>query len=175
MANITENNDTSILLDNDPMLTETQQIYRIVVRGVLNYLIQLTATFLNVSTIIAVKKYKKLQITSNALIICFSLGNSLAVISGTLSIATDFIIDYDTKTWRIVCTALGFFQILQQYINILSIMAISIERVYCVYLPLHYYQHNSFKRMSKVSICVTFLSIMLTITGITLGYIIGNF
>ena len=129
MDNITHEKNNSVYLEVGRLETESGYIFRLVLRGVLNYIVQLIATFLNVTTIVAVFKYKNLQITSNALIVCFSIGHSLAFINGTLSFFTDFIVEYDTKTWRIACIVLGFFPSWQQYTNLISIVAISIERV----------------------------------------------
>ena len=63
-------------------------IFTIAIRGVVLYCVQLIATFLNITTMVATFKYKNLQITSNALIVCFSLGNSVAGIIGTMTILT---------------------------------------------------------------------------------------
>ena len=151
MDNISAN--LSYLAERNHMLTEKQYLFKVAVRGYLYYIIQVIATFFNVCTIVVISKYKALQITSNALVVCFSLGNSLAVINGNLTILSDFIIDMQSQTWKYVCTALNFFLLLQQFINVLTIMAISFERVYSIYFPIDSYRCNTFKKMTKVFSC----------------------
>ena len=75
MENSTVNPDytTSVLTEDKSILTEKLFLFMIAIRGVLNFIVQFIATFLNVSTIIAISKYKDLQITSNALVVCFPL------------------------------------------------------------------------------------------------------
>ena len=51
-------------------------------------------------------------------------------------------------------TLFGFFQLLQQTVNVISIMAIGIERMYSIYFPLHAYKTNSFKIMAKISLLI---------------------
>ena len=173
MDNIPKDNNTALYIQS--LETNSQYIFRIATRGVLNYAIQLIATFLNVTTVIAVQKYKNLQIVSNAVIVSFSIGNSLAVINGSLSIATDFIMERDTTPWRIVYTALGFFLLLPHCINIIPIMAISIERVYCIYFAHHAYANNSFNKMTKIKMFIIIISIVKTALVIGLGFVVGNF
>ena len=176
MENITKCiNETFFVDDEQDDLSEKEYLFKVAVRGVLNYIVQLIATFLNVSTIVVIWKYRGLHITSNALLVCFSIGNSLAFINGTLAILTDFILNVNTKSWKIVCTGLNFFLLLQQYVNIISITAISIERVYCIFFPLHSFQHNNFTKMTKVSIFILIFAFLIVSTEITLGFFLGNF
>ena len=75
MENSTVNPDytTSVLTEDKSIFTEKLFLFMIAIRGVLNFIVQFIATFLNVSTIIAISKYKDLQITSNALVVRFPL------------------------------------------------------------------------------------------------------
>ena len=176
MENITKYiNGTLYVNDEQSDLSENEYLFKLAVRGVLNYIVQLIATFLNVSAIVAIWKYRGLHITPNALVVCFSVGNSLAIINGTLAIATDFILSVNSNSWRIVCTGLNFFLLLQQYVNVISITAISIERVYCIFFPLHSFQHNNFTKMTKVSIFILVFAILIVSTEVTLGFFLGNF
>ena len=179
MENSTENLDyiTSVLTENQFIDLNTERLFffKIAIRGVLNFIVQFIATFLNASTIVAISKYKDLQVTANALVVCFSIGNSLAVVNGTLAIATDFVLEINSEVWRAVCTVLGFFLLFQQFNNILSITAISFERMYTIFFPFHSYKHNSFEKMAKVSIFILVISFVVVSTSISVGFIIGNF
>ena len=169
------NYNTSVLTEDKHVLTEKLYLFKIAVRGVLNSIVQLIASFLNVSTITAIYRYKDLQVTSNALVVCFSIGNSLAFINGTLAVATDFVLEVNNETWKIVCTVLGFFLLFQQFNNVLSITAISFKRMYSIFFPLHSYKHNTFEKMTKVSIFVLVLTFLIVSISISLGFVIGNF
>ena len=179
MENSTVNADyiTSVLTENQFIDLNTKKLFffKIAIRGVLNFIVQFIATFLNLSTILAISKYKELQVTSNALVVCFSIGNSLAVVNGTLAIATDFVLEINSKTWKVVCTVLGSFLLFQQFNNVLSITAISFERMYSIFFPFHSYKHNTFEKMAKVSIFILVLSFVAVSTSISVGFIIGNF
>ena len=179
MDNSTVNPDyTTPVLKEDQFIdihTEKLYLFKIAIRGVLNFIVQFTATFLNVSTIVTISKYKDLQVTSNALVVCFSVGNSLAVINGILAIATDFVLEINSETWKGICTALGSFLLFQQFNNVLSITAISFERMYSIFFPFHSYKHNTFDKMTKVSIFILVLSFVAVSSLISIGYIIGNF
>ena len=177
MENSTDgfNCNTSILTEDKLILTEKLYLFKIAVRGVLNSIVQLIASLLNVSTIAAIYRYKDLQVTSNALVVCFSIGNSLAFINGTLAIATDFVLEINNETWKVVCTVLGFFLLFQQFNNVISITALSFERMYSIFFPLHSYKHNTFEKMTKVSIFVLVLSFIIVSISISVGFVIGNF
>ena len=70
---------------------------------------------------------------------------------------------------------LPFLALFQHVNNLISITAISIERVYSIYFPLHSYRNNSFGRMLKVSVTVLTISCAMIITVITIGFFTGNF
>ena len=154
---------------------ENNLLFNITVRGVLYCAINFIATFLNVSTIVVTYRYQKLQISSNALLVCFSVGNSLAGITGILSIFTSFVFENTGEPWKIICSIQTFFSLWQQFINIISLTAISIERVYTLYFPLRAYKNNSFERMTKVCVCLLIISFLKTSAEITLGFHYGNF
>ena len=59
-------------------------VFTLIVRGVKHYMVLLVSTFLNVSTMVVIYKNRSLQISSNALVISFSIGHSLAAFVGTL-------------------------------------------------------------------------------------------
>ena len=73
---------TSVINEEDLMMTTSQFIFYVSVRGVLLTAVKVFVSFLNISTITVIYKYRVLQITSNALIVCFSVGHSLAIIGG---------------------------------------------------------------------------------------------
>ena len=150
-------------------------VFSVAVRGVLNCTVNFVATFLNVSTIVVIRRYKNLQITSNALVMSFSIGNSLSGVNGVLTVVTSFFIDKNGHQWKIVCSTLGFLLMWQQFINIFSLMAISIERVYSIYFPLHAYKSNTFNKMKRISTFIIILSLLEAITSVKLGFLFGNF
>ena len=165
MANTTFPNNWSLYFNshvNDVHYSEIKSklLFNIMVRGVLNCSINLLATFLNVSTIVAICKYKNFKTTSNALIVGFSLGNSLSGINGVLTLVTAFGLNKLSNTWTLICSILGFFLLWQQFINIFSLMAISLERAYSVYFPLHSLKTNSFNKMIKVSIFIIVFTLL---------------
>ena len=153
---------------------KSKLFFNIMVRGVLNCSINLLATFMNVSTIVAICKYKNLKTTSNALIVGFSLGNSLSGINGILTLVTAFGVNKLSNTWTLICSILGFFLLWQQFINIFSLMAISLERAYSVYFPLHSLKTNSFNKMIKVSIFIIVFTLLKSATEAWLGFEFGN-
>ena len=114
---------------------QTLFVFNVVVREILNCIVNFMATFLNITTVIVICRCKNLQITSNALVMSFSIGNSLSGVNGILTVVTSFFLDKNRHQWKIVCVILGFFLIWQQFINIFSLMAISIERVYSIFSP----------------------------------------
>ena len=179
MANTTFPNNWSLYFNshvNDVHYSEIKSklLFNIMVRGVLNCSINLLATFLNVSTIVAICKYKNFKTTSNALIVGFSLGNSLSGINGVLTLVTAFGLNKLSNTWTLICSILGFFLLWQQFINIFSLMAISLERAYSVYFPLHSLKTNSFNKMIKVSIFIIVFTLLKSATEVWLGFKFGN-
>ena len=156
-------------------MTRSQFIFYISIRGVLLSLVMIIVTFLNISTVAVIYKNRVLQITSNALIVCFSVGHSLAVISATTFLLSDYVLHRSTLAWKINCVLLTSFTLYQQANNVFTITAISIERVYSIYYPLHSYKFNSFSRMSKVAVSILSISLIETITQITIGFTTGNF
>ena len=123
MANTTFPSNWSLYLNsnvNDIQDSENKSkwLFNIMVRGVLNCSVNLLATFLNFSTIVAICKYKNLKTTSNALIVGFSLGNSLSGINGILTLLTAFGLNKLSNTWTLICSIMGFFLLWQQFINI---------------------------------------------------------
>ena len=95
--------------------------------------------------------------------------------NGTLAIATDFVLEINSETWKVVCTLLGSLLLFQQFNNVLSITAISFERMYSIFFPFHSYKHNTFGKMAKLSIFILVMSFVLVSTLISVGFIIGNF
>ena len=91
----------------EPM-TRSQFIFYISIRGVLLSAIMIFVSFLNMSTIVVIYKYKVLQMTSNALIVCFSVGHSLAVFSATCLLLSDFVLSKNTVAWKINCVLFAF-------------------------------------------------------------------
>ena len=178
-SGITMGNDrVSLLATEDttgPIIGESNLVFNIAVRGVVYCAVNFIATILNTSTIVVTYKYRKLHISSNALLVCFSVGNSLAGITGTLSLFTSFVCKNTEQSWKITCSFQAFFSLWQQFINIMSLTAISIERVFTLYFPLLAYKNNSFKRMSNVSLCLLVISFLKTSAEITLGFHYGNF
>ena len=156
-------------------LTKSEFVFTLIVRGVIHYMILLMSTFLNVSTIVVIYRNKSLQISSNALVISFSIGHSLAAIVGTLLWLPYYGLEPLTKLWKIHCTIFIFFVVSQQTINYISIMAISIERVYSIYYPLEAYKHNNFKKMMAFTRLVLFVSILHVVIEFLLGFYTENF
>ena len=62
--------------EEDEPMTRSQFIFYVSIRGVLLSAVMIFASFLNINTIVVIYKYRVLQITSNALIVCFSVGHS---------------------------------------------------------------------------------------------------
>ena len=177
MANTTFASNLSLYLNsnvNDIQDSESKSkwLFNIMIRGVLNCSVNLLATLFNASTIFAICKYKNLKTTSNALIVGFSLGNSLSGISGILTLVTAFGLDKLSNTWTLICSILGF--LWQQFINIFSLMAISLERAYSVYFPLHSLKTNTFNKMIKVSIFTIVFTLLKSATEVWLGFKFGN-
>ena len=156
-------------------LTKPEFIFYAVVRGALYCVVQIVATFLNVSTLIAISKHRNLQVTSNGLVMCLSAGHSLAIIAGTLVVFTDFILENALMTWKVVCSVLIFFLTFQQTVNYVSVMAISIERTYTIFFPMHAYRNNSFGRMQKLAFWLLGYALVHTSVEIGLGFNFGNF
>ena len=105
-------------------LTKSEFVFTLIVRGVMHYMILLVSSFLNVSTVVVIYRNKSLQISSNALIISFSIGHSLAAIVGTLLWLPYCGLPPLTKLWKIHCTIFIFFVVIQQTINYISINSI---------------------------------------------------
>ena len=55
-----------------------------------------------------------------------------------------------------------------------TITAISIERVYSIYYPLHSYKFNNFGRMTKVAVSILSISLIQPITEIIIGFSTDN-
>ena len=155
-------------------MTRYQFIFYVSVRGVLISVLMVFVSFLNISTIAVICKYRVLQITSNALIVCFSVGHSLAIISASILLLSDYILHRNTLAWKINCVLLAFFTLYQQVNNFFTITAISIERVYSIYYPLHSYKFNNFGRMTKIAVSILSISLIQTIIQITLGFSTDN-
>ena len=80
---IAEETFSGITMENDSMslsatedtteriIGENNLFFNIAVRGVLYCAVNVIATILNTSTIVVTYKYRKLQISSNALLVCF--------------------------------------------------------------------------------------------------------
>ena len=174
--NCTPSYFTNILRNQtDGENAQTLFVFNVVVRGVLNCIVNFWATFLNVSSIMVICRSKNLRTTSNALVMSFSIGNSLSGVNGILTVVTSFFLDKNGHQWKIVCVALGFFLMWQQFINIFSLMAISIERVYSIYFPLHAYRSNTFNKMKKISVFIITFCLLEAITLVRLGFLFGNF
>ena len=154
--------------------SNSKWLFTVMVRGILNCSVNLLATFLNVSTIVVICKYKNLKTTSNALIIGFSIGNSLSGINGILTLITTFGPNKLSHTWTVICSMLGFFLLWQQFINIFSLMSISLERAYSVYFPLHSLKTNSFNKMTKVSTFIIIFTLLKSASEVWLGFEFGN-
>ena len=171
----TENGANKSIIKNrteeDLMMTTSQFIFHVSVRGVLLSAVKVLVSFLNISTIVVIYKYRVLQITSNALIVCFSVGHSLAIIGGTLLLLSDYVLHRNTLAWKINCVLYTFLTVYQHGNNVLSIAAISIERAYTIYFPFHSYKFNSFGKMIKVTVGV----LSFCFTGSTTQIIVGIF
>ena len=150
-------------------------IFLIVVRGVMFSVVQFITTVLNISSVIVIYKHRNLQTPSNALVSAFSIGHVLAGISIPLNILTTFIIEKHEKTWEIVCLIQIFFGLIRQKINIFCIMAISIERAYSIYFPLHAHSTNTFRKMMKISTLLIIFVLLLVTAEVALGFVFGNF
>ena len=73
-----------------------------------------------------------------------------------------------------ICSILGFFLLCQRFINIVSLMAISLERTYSIYFPLHSLKTNSLNKMTKVSIFVIIFTLLKSASEVWLGFELGN-
>ena len=155
-------------------MSRSEYIFFVTVRGVLNFLIQLIVTFLNISAITVIFKNKVLQISSNALVVCFSIGHSFAIIVGILTLVCDHFIPTYEKTWTFCCKTYLFLEGFQHIINYTSTMAISIERFYSIKCPMHAFKSNSFGRMLKVSIIILLIAFLLIITMTLMGTFTGD-
>ena len=156
------------------LMTRSQFIFYVSIRGVLLSTVMVLVSFLNINTIVVIYKYKVLQITSNALIVCFSIGNSLAAFNATLLLLSDYGFPSNTLKWKVNCVLFAFLTLYQHVNNLISITAISIERVYSIYFPLDSYRNNSFGRMLKIAVAVLTISCATIITEITIGFFTGN-
>ena len=163
-------NLTSTDHEDGTMMTKSQFIFYVSVRGVLLSAVMVFVSFLNISTIVVIYKYRVLQITSNALIVCFSVGHSLSIITASTFVLSDYAINRNTLAWKLNCILLGFLTVYQQTNNYFSVTAISIERVYSIYFPLHSYKSNSFGRMTKVALSILSISLIQTIIQNSIGF-----
>ena len=161
--------------EKDESMTRSQFIFYVAVRGVLSSVVMVFVSIINTSTIAVIYKHRVLQITSNALIVCFSGGHSLAVFSAICLLLSDFVLHIYTLAWKINCVLFVFLTVFQHGNNLLCIMAISIERACSIYFPFHSYKFNSFGRMMKVALAVSSISSTTMIIEITIGFITGNF
>ena len=168
IKNLTSTND-----EEDEPMTRYQLIFLLSVR-VLISVVMVLVSFVNISTIAVIYKYRVLQITSNALIVCFSIGHSLAMVTATVFLLSDYAFDKNALAWKVNCTLFSFLALYQHANNLLCITAISIERVYSIYCPLHSYKFNSFGKMTKVAVAVSSISFTTTITAIVIGFVTGN-
>ena len=155
-------------------MSRSEYIFFIAVRGVLNFIIQIVVTFLNISTIIVIFRNKTLQISSNALVVCFSIGHSFAGIVGILTLVCDHFVLTFAETWKLCCKTYIFLEGFQHVINYTSTMTISIERFYSIKFPLHAFQYNSFGRMFKVSIVILVISFLIILTMTLIGTFTGD-
>ena len=157
--------------------TRVQFLFVLVVRGVLFFVCNLVSTILNVSTIITIYKNKTLQVTSNGLIIGFSVGHSVAVATAVSSLFTDFILDNDTYEWKVTCTVSMVLLVWPQVNNMLCVMTIGTERVYSLYFPLQAYAYHtiSFSRMTKISAFIVAVSALLVACVTLFGIYNDNF
>ena len=168
------NNRTSTFNEEDLIMTPSQFIFYVSVRGVLLSAVKVFVSFLNISTIAVIYKYRVLQVTSNALIVCFSVGHSLAIIGAINLLLSDYVLHRDALAWKINCVSYAYLTVFQHGNNVLSIAAISIERVYSIYFPLHAYKFNSFGKMKKLTIVVLSIAFAGSIIEILLGFFDGN-
>ena len=157
----------------EPM-TRSEFIFYVSIRGVLLSAVMMFVSFLNINTIVVIYKYRVLQITSNALIVCFSVGHSLAVFSATLLLLSDYVLPRNTLAWKVNCVSFAFLGLYQHVNNLISITAINTERTYTIYFPLDSHKNNSFGRMMKVAVAVLSISCVTIITAITIGFLTGN-
>ena len=167
-------NKTSAVNEEDLMMTTSQFIFYVSVRGVLLSAVKVFVSFLNTSTIAVIYKYRVLQVTSNALIVCFSVGHSLAIIGGVKLLLSDYVLHRNTLAWKINCVLYTFLTVFQHGNNVLSIAAISIERFYTIYFPFHAYKFNSFGKMKKLIVVVLSISFAGSIIEISLGFVTVN-
>ena len=105
---------------------------------------------------------------------CFSVGHSLAIITATLLLLSHYAFHRNTLAWKVNCFLFASMALYQHGNNLFCIAAISVERVYSIYFPLHSYKFNSFDKMTKVAVTVSIISLTSTITGIVVGFLIGN-
>ena len=154
-------------------MSRSEYIFFIAVRGVLNFVIQVLVTFLNISTIIIIYKNKTLQISSNALVVCFSIGHSSAAVAGISTLVSDHFTPTESKTWKYFCKTYLSLVAFQHSVNCITIMAISIERFYSVKFPLHALKSNTFFRMLKVSVVILLVSFVQVVTIISIGFTTG--
>ena len=154
-------------------MSRSEYIFFVAVRGVLRLVIQLTVTFLNFSTIIVIYKNDCLQISSNALVVCFSIGHSFAAIAGILTAVNDNFLLEESKTWTIFCKTCLSIQGFQHSVNCICIMAISIERFYSIKFPIQAFNSNSFRRMMKISRVVLLVSFLQALTMTSIGFFKG--
>ena len=169
IKNLTSTNDE----DDEPM-TRYQFIFYVSVRGVLISVLMVFVSFLNISTIVVICKHRVLQLTSNALIVCFSVGHSLTIISATLILLSHYAFHRNTLAWKVNCVLFASLTLYQHVNNLLCITAISVERVYSIYFPLHSYKFNTFGKMTKVAVAVSSISLTTTVSGIVIGFLTGN-
>ena len=73
-----------------------------------------------------------------------------------------------------LCLIQIFFGLIRHKINIFCIMAISIERTYTIYFPLHTHRTNSFRKMMKVSTLLIIFVLLLVTAEVALGFVFGN-
>ena len=167
-------NVTSTNNEGDELMTRYQFIFYVSVRGVFLSVLMVFGSFLNISTIVVICKHRVLQITSNALIVCFSVGHSLTIISATLILLSHYAFQGNILVWKVNCALFASLAIYQHVNNIFCIAAMSVERVYNIYFPLHSYKFNSFGKMTKIAVAVSSISLTSTIIGIAIGFLTGN-
>ena len=163
----------STVVEEDEM-TGSEYIFFVAVRGVLNFIIQVVVTFLNISTIVVIFKNKTLQISSNGLVVCFSIGHSFAVIVGILTLVCDHFVPTYSEAWKLCCKTYIFLEGYQHIINYTSTMAISIERFYGIKFPLHAFKYNSFGRMFKVAVVILLVSFLIILAMTLIGTFTGD-
>ena len=170
---ITEGNVINSTDEEVDQMSRDEYIFFVAVRGVLYFVIQLTITFLNISTIIVIYKNRTLQISSNALVLCFSIGHSLAAIVGILTVVNDHLIPLKSEAWKCLCKTYLSLKAFQHSVNCISIMAISIERFYSIKFPMHAFKSNSFCRMMKFSTLILLISFLQVVIMTSIGFFTG--